>query len=215
MPEDPWNPCYWFPTIECYIEFLKREKIMLSIFLLSTLPIIVLDVSEVPTVEPDRAPLSEPMILVNKEGDSEQFRGIPPTHGVLFIGREHKCFEEKEQIGFAFNPASNSTTAAEALTKLAVEGSSVLDSSTSPLYPYLQIWVDLDGSGTCSSNEVYSAQDMHLSFDLESVSDSDFRYGDRWSINAEISFTFKFYNEFGELTESTPKVAYSSLLRSE
>lgn len=188
---------------------------MLSTVLLSILPIMVMDVSEVPTVEPHRAPLSEPMLLINKEGDFEQFRSIPPTHGVLFIGGKHECFELKEQIGFALNPVSNSTTAVEALTKLAVEGSSVLDNNTSPLYPYLQIWVDLDGSGTCSSNEVFSAQDIHLSFDLESISEDDFRYGERWSVNGEINFSFKYYNEFGELTESTPKVAYSSLLRSE
>ena len=91
---------------------------------------------------------------------------------------------------------------------------SLLNEAPSPIYSHMQIWVDQDGSGDCTSNEVYSVADIKLEFDLDSISSSDFRYGQGWSLDATLNYTYQYYNSYGELVFSTPQKAYSATLES-
>jgi len=59
---------------------------------------------------------------------------------------------------------------------------------------------------------VFSAEFLDLQFDLESISNDEFRYGAGWSVDATLSYSFKSYNDYGEYIESQPQPVYSTIL---
>lgn len=186
-----------------------------SIFLSTILPVLVMDVSKIEMIDfPEKIGNERFMRLISQDGNVEYYQKPRQKQGVLFVGRDYECFDTKEQIAFAFNPTVDVTTASKALLKLTSEGAKEVNADTNVLYSHFQIWIDKDGSGSCTFDEVYSISELGIKISLDEAPNLELSYGRYWSVDSVMSYTYEYVNNYGERTTSPPQQVLSVTLES-